>query len=70
MHQIIPSLVKKWKKVGRGLKDRQEGYTAICESISEENKVLWEEMDLDAQVHRWTDPTAMDIYDVQADKSG
>lgn len=66
----VPSLVKKWKKVGRGIKDSQEGYTAICESISEENKVLWEEMDLDAQVHRWADPTAMDIYDVQADKSG
>ena len=65
----MPSLLKKWKGVHDGVKESTEAYNSICEVASIENQQEWLTIEAEAQERRWEDKTAMDVYDVQADKS-
>lgn len=50
------------------MKDSQDAYNDVCSSTSPENKAAWLEVEAKAQRDRWDDKTAMNVYDVQADK--
>lgn len=65
---LVPSLVKKWKAVHSGVKESKDAYDSICEVTSPENQEAWLEIEHEAQARRWEDKTAMDVYDVCADK--
>ena len=65
----MPSLLKKWKGVHDDVKESTEAYNSICEVASIENQQEWLTIEAEAQKRRWEDKTAMDVYDVQADKS-
>ena len=65
---LVPSIVTKWSKVGKGIAESEEAYQSIRESVSAKNQAEWEALELDALVNRWTDPSVMDIYEVHADK--
>ncbi len=65
----VSSILKKWKNVHRSVQDSQEAYAELCEAATEEEIQLWLADEKTAQENRWDDKTAMDIYDVQEDKS-
>lgn len=65
----MPSLLKKWKNVHIGVNESQEAYAAICNVVTPENVAQWQALEADAQARRWDEKEAMDIYDIQADKS-
>lgn len=63
----VPSLLRKWKAVKKGVQDSEEAYKAICSVISKEDKIEWRMQEEKAQEERWNDETAMDIYLVDDD---
>lgn len=66
---LVPSLLRKWRNVHSGVIESQEAYEAICNVVTADNVTQWIAMEADAQARRWDEKEAMDIYDVQADKS-
>ena len=65
---LVLSLVKKWKAVHSGVKESKDAYDSICEVTSLENQEAWLEIESETQARRWEDKTAMDVYDICADK--
>ena len=58
----VPSLLKRWKHLGKGLETSSKAYRALSEHFKYKT-TEWVEMDKQAQEDRQKTPSSMDIYD-------
>lgn len=64
---IVPSLLKRWKRLEVGLDTSAKSYDALCKHFKDKIK-QWLKQDKAAQRKRQEDPAAMDIYDTVKQK--
>jgi hypothetical protein len=64
---IVPSLLRRWKRLEVGLDASSRAYQALSEHFKDETK-QWLEDDRVAQNNRQTTPSSMDIYDTVKQK--
>jgi hypothetical protein len=64
---IVPSLLKRWKRLESGLGLSAEAFLTLSKRWKTQIKE-WLKEDEDAQRTRYTNPEAMDIYDTSKEK--
>ncbi|KAH9022866.1 hypothetical protein EDB84DRAFT_1589486 [Lactarius hengduanensis] len=67
MVRIVPSLLKRWKRMETGIDLSAETFDALNTRLGQKTK-QWLEAEKHAQSKRHEDPTLMDIYDTVASK--
>ena len=67
LHLIVPSLLKRWKRLELGFDPSAQAYKALSKHFADKTQ-KWLEEDNDAQASRKSSPSAMDIYDTFKDK--
>ncbi|KAF8259676.1 hypothetical protein EI94DRAFT_1614829 [Lactarius quietus] len=65
---IVPSLLKRWKRLGDGLEASSKAYKALSEHFPSKT-AQWLHEDKQAQEDRQTMPSSMDIYDTVKQKA-
>ncbi|KAH8976968.1 hypothetical protein EDB86DRAFT_2819419 [Lactarius hatsudake] len=65
--RIVPSLLKRWKRLGPGLDASSKAFESLSEHFKEKTQ-QWLKEDIAAQTNRGTDPSSMDIYDTVKQK--
>jgi hypothetical protein len=60
--QLVPFLLKRWKRLEVGLDTSTKAYEALSERFKQKVK-QWLKEDKAAQENRQDDPSSMDIYD-------
>ncbi|KAH9016537.1 hypothetical protein EDB84DRAFT_1567201 [Lactarius hengduanensis] len=68
MVRIVPSLLKRWKRMETGIDLSAETFDALNTRLGQKTK-QWLEAEKHAQSKRHEDPTLMDIYDTVASKA-
>ncbi|KAH9059472.1 hypothetical protein EDB83DRAFT_2224486 [Lactarius deliciosus] len=66
--RIVPSLLKRWKRLGPGLDASSKAFESLSEHFKEKTQ-QWLKEDIAAQTDRGTDPSSMDIYDTVKQKA-
>ncbi|KAH9041917.1 hypothetical protein EDB83DRAFT_2228119 [Lactarius deliciosus] len=66
--RIVPSLLKRWKRLGPGLDASSKAFESLSEHFKEKTQ-QWLKEDIAAQTNRGTDPSSMDIYDTVKQKA-
>ncbi|KAH8976523.1 hypothetical protein EDB83DRAFT_2328115 [Lactarius deliciosus] len=66
--RIVPSLLKRWKRLGPGLDASSKAFESLSEHFKEKTQ-QWLKEDITAQTDRGTDPSSMDIYDTVKQKA-
>jgi hypothetical protein len=64
---IVPSLLKRWKRLESGLELSAEAFLTLCKRFKKQTKG-WLKADKAAQRTRYINPEAMDIYDTAKEK--
>ncbi|KAH9024354.1 hypothetical protein EDB85DRAFT_1870163 [Lactarius pseudohatsudake] len=65
--QIVPSLLKRWKRLGPGLDASSKAFESLSEHFKDKTR-QWLKEDIAAQMNRGTNPSSMDIYDTVKQK--
>ena len=63
----VPSLLKRWKRLGSGLDASAKAFKALSDHYNDRTE-QWLQEDLAAQDNRNTTPSSMDIYDTVKQK--
>ncbi|KAH9068018.1 hypothetical protein EDB83DRAFT_2223119 [Lactarius deliciosus] len=66
--RIVPSLLKRWKRLGPGLDASSKAFESLSEHFKEKTQ-QWLKEDIAAQTDRGTDPSSMVIYDTVKQKA-
>lgn len=64
----VPALLRRWKRAVHESALASESFDALSAGLDEELLLLWKSMDAKAQAARDRKPSAMDIYDMVAQK--
>jgi hypothetical protein len=67
LNTIVPSLLKRWKRLEVGLDASAKAYDALSEHFKNKTR-QWLKDDQDAQKNRQATPSSMDIYDTVKQK--
>jgi hypothetical protein len=67
LYFIVPSLLKRWKRLETGLDASAQAYKALSEHFKDKT-IKWLKEDKAAQKDRQTFPESMDIYDTVKEK--
>ncbi|KAH9037588.1 hypothetical protein EDB84DRAFT_1268706 [Lactarius hengduanensis] len=65
--RIVPSLLKRWKRLGPGLDASSKAFESLSEHYKDKTR-QWLKEDIAAQINRGTNPSSMDIYDTVKQK--
>ncbi|KAH9024235.1 hypothetical protein EDB84DRAFT_1273986 [Lactarius hengduanensis] len=66
--RIVPSLLKRWKRLGPGLDASSKAFESLSEHFKDKTR-QWLKEDIAAQTNRGTNPSSMDIYDTVKQKA-
>ncbi|KAH9034345.1 hypothetical protein EDB85DRAFT_1863986 [Lactarius pseudohatsudake] len=66
--RIVPSLLKRWKRLGPGLDASSKAFESLSEHYKDKTR-QWLKEDIAAQINRGTNPSSMDIYDTVKQKA-
>ncbi|KAH9008383.1 hypothetical protein EDB85DRAFT_1883574 [Lactarius pseudohatsudake] len=66
--RIVPSLLKRWKRLGLGLDASSKAFESLSEHYKDKTR-QWLKEDIAAQINRGTNPSSMDIYDTVKQKA-
>ncbi|KAH9017644.1 hypothetical protein EDB85DRAFT_1874299, partial [Lactarius pseudohatsudake] len=67
-HIHVPSLLKRWKRLGPGLDASSKAFESLSEHFKDKTR-QWLKEDTAAQTNRGTNPSSMDIYDTVKQKA-